>query len=392
MPISGSIGTTPSSSTRFSRHGGLQADGRRAREPDRHWLVGDFRRPLGHAASDPWAVGPAASSSTRRPAKHAVQVLGPDIPGHSPHTAFLAFLLVEPQTHFRCVTSISTTDFATALAGWRINGEVPHFMAIAAAKNVHMLARCICSVDPWPAPILPPSAAAALPTHSPLVNGSVLLNTVVVKMEEVVGPPGNVEQITMMLDSAYLACRAEYNRVMETFPPEDKDITPQQLSALSYLLENLRPPYADFACFGKHGARIMKKQALQGTYLDATGALRRFEIFGPPTVYAWGECFDVLSTGLIMKKAVSRPVLEAYRDFIFAMAKMFGSGTWPLLYQAEVRNRSERFPVLRARALTQHNASLLAQRPSDFDIDRPWNTVFAMCIEEIASGSWWRKE
>ena len=99
-----------------------------------------------------------------------------------------------------------------------------------------------------------------------------------------------------MLDSAYLACRAEYMRVMDEFPHEDRDITPAQLSALSHLIETLRAPYADFACFGKHGARITKKQAIHGIYLDAGGQMRRFEIYGPPTAHSWAECAQVWKT------------------------------------------------------------------------------------------------
>jgi hypothetical protein len=127
------------------------------------------------------------------------------------------------------------------------------------------MARCICALDPWPAPPPGPvTLAAAAPLAGVLTNGSVLLNTPIVKLEEVVGPPGNTEQITFMLDAAWLACRAQYALVMEQFPHEEVDITAAQLSALKHLIDTDRPPYADFSCFGKYGARIAKKTPLIG--------------------------------------------------------------------------------------------------------------------------------
>ena len=192
---------------------------------------------------------------------------GEPVPGQSPLVSFLAYCEMEPQSHFRNLAILAPADYGAFIAGWRINGIPPSLPMRGVALTIHKMARCICSLEDWPAPQPGPAAAAAAVPHGGtglLTNGSVLLNTPIVRLEEVVGPPGNCEQITFMLDSAWLAARAQYNKVMEQFPHEEVDITAAQLSALKHLIDTDRPPYADFACFGKYGARIAKKTPLIG--------------------------------------------------------------------------------------------------------------------------------
>ena len=74
------------------------------------------------------------------------------------------------------------------------------------------------------------------------------------------------------------------------------------------------------------------------------------------------------------------------------MAKDFGPLVWPLLYQTDVRCRSERMPLIRTQLLTAHNAALTAGAVSTFDTSKSWDSVFHASISSRLSMAWWNKE
>ena len=74
------------------------------------------------------------------------------------------------------------------------------------------------------------------------------------------------------------------------------------------------------------------------------------------------------------------------------MSREFGPSVWPLLYQTDVRCRSERMPLLCTQLVTAHEADLLASKPSSFDTSRPWDSVFDHAISSQKSIAWWNKE
>ena len=106
----------------------------------------------------------------------------------------------------------------------------------------------------------------------------------------------------------------------------------------------------------------------------------------------WLECWNALGAILIATKSVNRSTLCAYKKFIESLAKSYGPVVWPLLYQTDVRCRSERIPLLRTRLVTAHNAAVTAGTPSAFDANRPWDAAFNECIVSQDSVAWWSKE
>ena len=50
---------------------------------------------------------------------------GDCVPGQSPLISFLAYLEMEPQSHFRNMAMLSAEDYGQFLSGWRINGIPP---------------------------------------------------------------------------------------------------------------------------------------------------------------------------------------------------------------------------------------------------------------------------
>ena len=61
---------------------------------------------------------------------------------------------------------------------------------------------------------------------------------------------------------------------------------------------------------------------------------------------------------------------------------------WFIVYNADVRMRAERFQRLRRHAEHDHTAALAAGRRSNFDLARPWDTVFSMAD---ADKNWWEE-
>jgi hypothetical protein len=121
------------------------------------------------------------------------------------------------------------------------------------------------------------------------------------------------------------------------------------------------------------------------------GILHTVEILGPPSLAAWKENYDVLFSALIMLDLVRRPQLAAYRAKITAFHARYGPKCWALLYQADVRCRSELMDRLRFRLQALHNAALQCTPPkaTTFDPTRPWDSVWAAAL---ADTEFWSEE
>jgi len=64
----------------------------------------------------------------------------------------------------------------------------------------------------------------------------------------------------------------------------------------------------------------------------------------------------------------------------------YGHEAWFIIYMADVRMRNEHFDRIRRHVERQHDREELAGIKSDFDVSRPWNTVFA---KAVADKDWW---
>jgi hypothetical protein len=118
---------------------------------------------------------------------------------------------------------------------------------------------------------------------------------------------------------------ARYVHIMDEMPPVEVSVSIEQLSALDYTVRAHRPPMADFAIFGKHPQRHMKKMQFQGMMMGSDGTWRNVEILGPGTFEAWLESYDCLTTALIMLDVVRRPRLASYRAHIIRLHIQYGS-------------------------------------------------------------------
>ena len=169
-------------------------------------------------------------------------------------------------------------------------------------------------------------------------------------------------------------------------PSDDIEPTSEQISALHQILAADLPPYVDFGLFGPHGRRMLSKL----TYVEYThlpnGAWQRNTLPGPSTFDLWWASYRVLRCALLLLDAVPPEVLDAYGEFIREQNQAYGRDAWFLVYQADVRMRSEQFDRLRRRAERQHQLEQAASMQSHFDPARPWSTVFHLAL---ADKMWW---
>ena len=77
---------------------------------------------------------------------------------------------------------------------------------------------------------------------------------------------------------------------------------------------------------------------------------------------------------LLLLDAVKPEPLELYGEHIRALANDYGPSCWFLIYQADVRMRSEEFERLRRRTAIEN--------PWGWDPDAPWGTIFSIAVQE----------
>ncbi|CAE8649245.1 unnamed protein product, partial [Polarella glacialis] len=172
---------------------------------------------------------------------------------------------------------------------------------------------------------------------------------------------------------AIQAMFTDYETRFGAEPHPDVEPTSDQLSALSQLTKSGSVPYADFSVFGPYGQRLLRKLVFVSFTLSPSGDLQRRELPGPPEFETWWRCWRVYKVAMLLLDVADPERLEAYGEHIRGLRNTYVD-SWFLVYQADVRMRSEHFERLRRR---------LAAKP-DFNYSgaRPWNAVFAQAVRE----------
>jgi hypothetical protein len=290
-----------------------------------------------------------------------------------------AYIQCAPDEHYRSIAALTAQDWAQSTSSITFNGAAPSVGLRGKIALFHATARRLCNLEPWPfAAAAPTNAPVVPPANAPgsLMTGASRINLPVINLGKVLDQRMN-DEVTYLDAADILTMNARYVQVMETMPPANKAVTREQLTALEFTLGQGRVPYADCAIYGRYGHRRARAMAFKGMVTTAGGTLHMTEILGPPTLELWKESYDCLFTALIMLDAVRRPQLAAYRSKICLLHAQYGPKCWALLYQADVRCRSELMDTLRIRLQTKHNACIAQGIPSSFDNARPWDSVWA---------------
>ena len=171
-----------------------------------------------------------------------------------------------------------------------------------------------------------------------------------------------------------------YEEVRGGEPAEDVEPTVEQISALSQLFSSDLPPYADFSLWGPYGKRMVGKLQYQAWNFQPDGTWHRKELPGPPTFDHWWLSYRVLRTTTLLLEMAPPEHLDNYGEMVRTFATKYGPTCWWLVYQADVRMRSEHFERLRR----------AAERGTDpkikFDPAKPWFSVYKMAINDKL---WW---
>ena len=220
-----------------------------------------------------------------------------------------------------------------------------------------------------------PSATAAAPASlstSPTSRKLKLSAAVDQTLEAEVAMLSNEE-----IDAMYQGYKAVYGDV----PSPEAEPTADQLSAVKMLLASKTAPYIDFAVFGPHGLRLLRKLTFSTFAMNASGEWQRRELPGPPSFEAWFEIFRVVRTTFLLLGAVSAERLDSYCEHIRSLHTRFGTECWDLIYVADVHMRSEQFERIRRR--------LEAAPEFGYTSASPWSAVYAQSTREDA---FWSKE
>ena len=149
-----------------------------------------------------------------------------------------------------------------------------------------------------------------------------------------------------------------------------------QLTAIGWLLDNGYVPYVDLALWGPYAGRIFRQLKMRGLVMTGDGEFQHVEIGGPPTFAIWEANWEVAIAGYVSHKAAPLGTLMRYRAKIADLHRRCGEGAWALIYQADLRMRSEHFERLRRRGEEERTAALAAGGTNLFDPSAPWGWVF----------------
>ena len=176
-------------------------------------------------------------------------------------------------------------------------------------------------------------------------------------------------------------CFNKYIQVRGATPAEDVEPTTEQISALAQVLASDLGPYADFAVFGPFGRRMLQKLTYLAWTFTPEGSWVRHELPGPPSFDSWWASFRVYRTTILLLEAAPPEVLDNYGEMVRAFNAMYGNECWFIIYNAEVRMRSEHFERLRRIAEREHTNGV-----GSFDPAKPWFNIFERAtLDKI----WW---
>ena len=315
----------------------------------------------------------------------------------NPRRTLLAALGATENTHVRLLAAIPEAKWSDILNNWRIGEAEPSAIHLASAGLVGTAARLAAGAEPTraerekkqdaeakakmlEAEVARLQAVAAKSPPGPS-SRSIKLATVVDQASDREVPPLGDDDV----EKYYEVFRA----LKGHNPRPEEDITLEQLTGLQALFESGAAPYVDLSIWGPFGHRLQRKLKASGMVMGPDGVLQNIQFYGPPNVESWQAGFAVFRTGCIMLGEVSLSTLELWANMVGDYAARYGPSVWALLYQTEVRARSELLTrTKRAGAMAKAQA-IKAGGTHPFDAAKPWDWVFR---EAAGDSQFWRKE
>jgi hypothetical protein len=271
-------------------------------------------------------------------------------------------------TSFREVAAIPLTTYSACVNAVRVGDPALPFTAriVGLAQMFHRA--CVLSMTPVSTPGVTTLAIPTALAHTSNPKMSSLVDSTI-ESEVTVLKKGRIE--TMFSD--YRTSRGE-------FPSPDIEPTDDQLSAVTQLIDSGAVPYVDFAIFGPYGRRLLRKLTLIAYHYNAPdGSWKKHDLPGPPDFESWWKSWLVLKCTLLLLDAVQPERLEHYGEHLRSFLNTYGAECWFIIYQADVRMRSEQFERLRRRL---HIDLLAGTSQHGFTANKPWDGVFAAAVKD----------
>ena len=276
------------------------------------------------------------------------------------------------------------------MSEWQIGNEKPTPIQLASAGYFGIAARLDAGIVPTRAQReqqkqnemeLELARAKAVPISAPSSSGLIKMSTIIDQASD--------REVAPLGESEVEAYYAVYRKLMGHDPRPEEDITAEQLSGLKALFTSGAAPYVDLAIWGPFGQRTQRKLKLSGLVLGTDGVLQQVQLYGPPDVETWAAGFAVFRTGCIMLEEVSISTLALWSTMVSEYIARYGSAVWALIYQTEVRARSELLTRTKRAGATALAQATAAGGSHSYNPNKPWDWVFR---EAAADVQFWRKE
>ena len=111
-------------------------------------------------------------------------------------------------------------------------------------------------------------------------------------------------ELPLLSPDETLIKRDRYLSIHGATPIPAHQCTDEQLSALSFLVTNHSPPYADFGVWGPNNGRLQRKLKFTSQVPMTDGSVKPHEIPGPENLQTWQACWAVFRTACIMEDIV----------------------------------------------------------------------------------------
>ena len=170
-------------------------------------------------------------------------------------------------------------------------------------------------------------------------------------------------------------------------PHPDEEPTIDQLTALKAVIDSGAPPNVDFSIWRPHANRFKKVLAFHGLHIGLDGAIVMAEMKGPSNLDEWLASWRIFKVASIMLKILSTAAADAYAGHITRLHTKYGAQVWLLLYQADIRFRTEHAERIRRKG--EALKAKAGQDPCEFDPTMPWEFVFRTGVEDYA---YWNRE
>ena len=226
-------------------------------------------------------------------------------------------------------------------------------------------------------------AKASGPTVTPS-SSTAIVPTRTFSAETVLDQSDKKTEFKSLTADEVLACYRQYNKKLGSgsasappvTPHPDEEPTVDQLSGIKALTESGAPPYADFAIFGPHANRLKKKIAMNGFVMARDGTFHLTELKGPSNFTEWKDSYAIFKTCCIMLDIMSPAALDNYADHVSRLNMKYGESVWLILYQTDVRARSEHVERIRRRGAEDEDKAKRTGGTSEYDPAKPWEYVY----------------